>query len=829
MSILPSKALRSASLSENKPSTSSPNHGRGLGALHAQMDQNDVFQASHLPHEVAGSKPDQFAKEPSRGATAGASGLVNVVPAESQYVTRLPGINAKEFNTRSVNSRGKNGLDHSSRSQHSHSGALYTTLGMAGPSNGNLSDTVRPRNAEELNTGTSTLPITNVASRGRKGQMLNANHLLNFHYNRIPRTPRVPLRNQPPRRYHRIKPYDKDLFLQANFRFLVSDMGDYELNCSNPDKMLQWEDVAAVKYSAPAPVRCPICLESPPLCPQITTCGHIFCFPCILRYLMMGEEDHKGEHWKKCPFCSVMISCKDLYTVSINSVKQYTTGEIIEFTLLSRAKNSVIPFEKGQYSLGALPYSIDGDCNAFSKFTLTSDAELSTNRAADELTCWIEKVHSEGGEDAELLPYAYEAVDQLEQRKKAWIEHRASEYLSNSPPVKQQFMTQAKAQLCKLKVDSFDSRGEAESMETKSSNGIVSSDCESSKDLTGISESNLGQMLSQKGIAQEGEILESPATEELFPDTLDYWENQRSDSGSEKPQNIKNLEDKDACKHQQETTDSTNGESYSFYQAADGQLLVLHPLNMKCLLHHYGSYESLPPSICGKILEMETVTQTEGIRKRYRYLSHFPLTATFKLCEIDLSKILPASAFSPFSDEIEKRETERRHRQKQEARARHRAAAAVAAAPQGMSGIPESTVSICDDKPPSSADFEALGDPKGVSTSPPVFDERRLFSRVARLGFAAGCDPPALKDGLSGELPRDLSASGSNSINMETMGFSSESGTCSPSPMSFAHIITTAPKPSGDPCSQISKMQSSGKKGKRASKILLSTSGGRRY
>lgn len=30
------------------------------------------------------------------------------------------------------------------------------------------------------------------------------------------------------------------------------------------------------------------------------------------------------------------------------------------------------------------------------------------------------------------------------------------------------------------------------------------------------------------------------------------------------------------------------------FQALDGQHLVLHPLNMKCLLHHYGSYDMLP-------------------------------------------------------------------------------------------------------------------------------------------------------------------------------------------------------------------------------------------
>ena len=30
------------------------------------------------------------------------------------------------------------------------------------------------------------------------------------------------------------------------------------------------------------------------------------------------------------------------------------------------------------------------------------------------------------------------------------------------------------------------------------------------------------------------------------------------------------------------------------FQAVDGQPIILHPLNLKCLLHHYGSYDLLP-------------------------------------------------------------------------------------------------------------------------------------------------------------------------------------------------------------------------------------------
>jgi hypothetical protein len=31
------------------------------------------------------------------------------------------------------------------------------------------------------------------------------------------------------------------------------------------------------------PLQCPISLDSPPICPQITPCGHVFAFPSIMQ------------------------------------------------------------------------------------------------------------------------------------------------------------------------------------------------------------------------------------------------------------------------------------------------------------------------------------------------------------------------------------------------------------------------------------------------------------------------------------------------------------------------------------------------------------------
>lgn len=274
-------------------------------------------------------------------------------------------------------------------------------------------------------------PHGNTPLAGRKSQMHNGNHLLNFHYDPISRPTRGPP-PPPPRRQQKKKPYNKDLFLQANYKFVVLDSGDYSPESLDPDKMLQWEDIVCLRYSTPFLVQCPICLEYP-LCPQITSCGHIFCFPCILQYLMMGEEDHKGDYWKRCPLCFVMISAKDLYTIYIENVKQYQVGDIIEFRLLTRKKDSFTLSDKNKET-DVLLCGDNNLCDPFSKFSLTSDVDLSVRQAISDLDGWLAKADSGLVDDLEKLPYVCAAMQQLEQRKKYWNEHRACDVEKSSRP-----------------------------------------------------------------------------------------------------------------------------------------------------------------------------------------------------------------------------------------------------------------------------------------------------------------------------------------------------------------------------------------------------------
>lgn len=96
---------------------------------------------------------------------------------------------------------------------------------------------------------------------------------------------------------HKHKPFNKELFLQANCQFVVSDDQDYKAHFTDPDTLVNWDCVQQVRiYSHEVP-SCPICLY-PPLAARITRCGHIFCWPCMLHYLSLSDKS-----WSKCPIC----------------------------------------------------------------------------------------------------------------------------------------------------------------------------------------------------------------------------------------------------------------------------------------------------------------------------------------------------------------------------------------------------------------------------------------------------------------------------------------------------------------------------------------------
>ncbi|KAF5291157.1 hypothetical protein FQA39_LY14399 [Lamprigera yunnana] len=108
---------------------------------------------------------------------------------------------------------------------------------------------------------------------------------------------------------------------------------------------------------------------------------------------------------------------------------------------------------------------------------------------------------------------------------------------------------------------------------------------------------------------------------------------------------------------------------FYFYQASDGQHIYMHNLNIRMLEHTYGSLELCPQTITGSILEKESGSVTEDLRKRQRYLQHLPVTCHFELAEIQLKPpIVKPETLDLFREQIEMRHRRRQRRNREEKR-----------------------------------------------------------------------------------------------------------------------------------------------------------------
>lgn len=63
------------------------------------------------------------------------------------------------------------------------------------------------------------------------------------------------------RGHQRLPRYNKDEFLQANFRFLVSDAVDIQTFTAEADKMFEWEDIAQVRILEVIVITATVCMK----------------------------------------------------------------------------------------------------------------------------------------------------------------------------------------------------------------------------------------------------------------------------------------------------------------------------------------------------------------------------------------------------------------------------------------------------------------------------------------------------------------------------------------------------------------------------------------
>ncbi|CAJ0965742.1 unnamed protein product [Ranitomeya imitator] len=378
-----------------------------------------------------------------------------------------------------------------------------------------------------------------------------------------------------------------------------------------------WKQVRISSHEVPS---CPICLY-PPIAAKITRCGHIYCWACILHYLSLSEKD-----WSRCPICYSSIVKKDLKSVVATERPLYSVGDTITMQLMRREKGVLVAMPKSKWIKLDEPVHLgDEEHVMFSKLLLASRDQIFNQVISEEMAALLEQHRIEG--DTPEACFIEAAIQELKDRQE-----------SLQAPRHQVVAVAASMETLRLETN------------TEEANP------------------SLDNKVLQYRSAFDDEIVD-PVDEELCAapvhadveplsaEDCDYAP--ADDPAPDSPQEAV----------PSETGQLANPYYYYFYQAVDGQHVYLHPVNVRCLIHEYGSLERCPDTITANVVEIDGFTVTEEVRRRHRYLCHLPLTCEFSICEISLGPpTVSLETLSYFSAEVEKRRRQRRRKERDEQR-----------------------------------------------------------------------------------------------------------------------------------------------------------------
>ncbi|KAJ1959712.1 hypothetical protein IWQ62_004506, partial [Dispira parvispora] len=443
-------------------------------------------------------------------------------------------------------------------------------------------------------------------SRGSRRNVQSLNHLLNF---TLPaRQPPagssdLQIRRRRLRQKANYEPYRKERFINANYRFLLNPRGDYTVYCVDPDVPIPWDDVEQVLIATHQPLTCPICLMTP-VAPRITKCGHVYCLPCVTRYLHTSTattpeavEQERRRTWKKCPICWDPIYLRDLRSARAWNVwylppgsarpeaqtadddELLTLNEPLTLRLVQRGPRSILTEPWGlsravglpglvtDYS-ASIPWDFTPDAFTFSKLLLASPSYMLEELQRDQEALRESLTESQSSGDAAL-------ISTLE---------------------------------------------------------VCLRDVQSRIDTLAATPANSQELASRREGHQSS--LSTALTATTSSSTYD---------GATQVKNM-GVFDQDE-------------EVHVYYQADDGQHIYLHPLDWRVIQYEFKEQrdQPLPPSLTLTVQWKEETTMTEDLRRRCKYLSHLPLGCDLVFVQVDLQGLVSSECYEAFASTLERR------------------------------------------------------------------------------------------------------------------------------------------------------------------------------
>ncbi|MCO5613931.1 hypothetical protein L7F22_068211 [Adiantum nelumboides] len=572
-----------------------------------------------------------------------------------------------------------------------------------GKPNANVSNGSQPRRTRN---GRNANPSNNVNNNNQanaaRGQ--NINHLLAF---TLPPRIHNPTSHSAPRRTRRgasAVPFNKERYVNAQYRFLVKPTGDYTAYFADSDIYLNWSDILTVLIPTTSALftashlsalessssshahggtsethegaSCPICL-SRPTAPRMTKCGHVYCYPCILHYLSVHEAPAASgsstphshipgaaprhtstpsvtpntsagiantitQKWKRCPVCWDAVYSRDLKAVQWWDPK----ARAQEFEQdVDRSADSTKP---------SRPTSDDYLC-----MRLIERPHLTT-LALPQSSTW--PTASTSTSDQPLIaqhsaPWHFQpdvmtfskfmlaSPDLLLNNLNSDLQELESER-----DLLQSFLTKdeiglAFVGLAERKVHEQMEKvtNELDTQSVKSRIGYARKELTEHYEIEKGNRARDEEAMSRrqrKRIEREKKIDNSVETEKVESEAKDESSIPEQTEGT-----AEFLAIQAGSKAVQRTRKNLNppapsSSSFFFYQVSSGQNIFLHPLDIKVLLSAHGSYSAFPATLQVCVQGADEGSMNEEMRKRCKYLTHLSKGADIVFIEVDWEKML---------------------------------------------------------------------------------------------------------------------------------------------------------------------------------------------
>lgn len=553
------------------------------------------------------------------------------------------------------------------------------------------------------------------SANSRKGQT-SITHLMNFSL------PPRPQYHPPPRSNRRYASWglgsgyhamDKARYVHANYRFIVNPNRSYHAQAANADVHLDWDSVLQVLVSAQTQAAsCPICLSTP-VAPRMARCGHIFCLPCLIRYMHSTDGENtvpeKKARWQKCPICWDTIYISETRPVRWFSGQEGdlpVEGGDVVLRLVKREQGSTLALPRdGAESLEPgedIPWYHAAEVADYARIMKGGEDYMTSQHDAEIEDLRRQELEDEliFGDDTTWIHKAIAAITDAKERIKG---------IGNPPDVSRQ----PAAKKPEKEPIVFEAPPDGVAAMYASQHAAKSGKSSSADSYNYGPANSLGGSPDVSEIFNEAERL-SEAVDNIQLDSTSNAKSKQRDPGTVNS-NVPPQRSTDA-----HVSHSSNQPFY-FYQALPQ--FYLSPLDIRILKAAFDDYSLFPATILPRVERISTGHLVDDeLRKRAKYLGHLPQGCEVNFLECDWRDVVVPEVLERFRVETERRRKRNRDKETREEKDRIRAEREEeekrwAAARRKRPSIGSSSI----DPPFSDRDFQPLSG-GAASADPPLMD-----------------------------------------------------------------------------------------------------------